>query len=204
GYIVMYANPRGSVGYGQKFADAIISDWGGVDYDDLLACVDHAISLGFVDQERLGVAGGSYGGYMTTWIIGHTQRFKAAVASRMVSNLYSAWGSGDFTWQLWNWEMGGTPQERTALYLERSPITYVQDMHTPLLITHAVDDLRTSIEQGDQMYTALKVLKRNVKMVRIPSGGHDVSRTGKPTLRVERMQHILDWFDQYLPDTSGI
>lgn len=198
GYIVLYTNPRGSQGYGQGYSDAILNDWGGVDYDDIMACLDYAISQGNVDEQRLGVAGGSYGGYMVTWIIGHTQRFKAAVASRMVSNLVSAWGSGDFTWMLWNWELEGMPQERMALYMERSPISYVQQIHTPLLITHAEDDLRTNIEQGDQMYTALKVLKREVKMLRFPSGGHDISRTGKPSLRVERLGHILDWFDQHL------
>lgn len=198
GYVVLYTNPRGSQGYGQEFCDAILNDWGGVDYRDIMACVDYVIEQGYVDEERMGVGGGSYGGYMSTWIIGHTQRFRAAVASRMVSNLHSAWGSGDFTWRLWNWEFQGPPQERTALYIERSPITYVNDMHTPLLITHAADDLRTQIEQGDQMYTALKVLKRDAKMVRFPSGGHDVSRTGKPSLRVERLQHIADWFDKYL------
>ncbi len=198
GDIVLYTNPRGSQGYGQAFSDAILNDWGGVDYDDFMACLDYAISQGNVDEKRLGVAGGSYGGYMVTWIIGHTQRFKAAVASRMVSNLVSAWGSGDFTWMLWNWEFEGMPQERMALYMERSPISYVQQMHTPLLITHAEDDLRTNIEQGDQMFTALKVLKREVKMVRFPSGGHDISRTGKPSLRVERLGCILDWFDQHL------
>lgn len=198
GYVVLYTNPRGSQGYGQQFCDAILNDWGGVDYTDIMACVDYVIDQGYIDPERLGVGGGSYGGYMSTWIVGHTQRFKAAVASRMVSNLYSAWGSGDFTWRLWNWEMQGPPQERTALYIERSPITYVNEMRTPLLITHAADDLRTQIEQGDQMYTALKVLKRDVKMVRFPSGGHDISRSGKPSLRVERIGHIADWFDKYL------
>lgn len=198
GYVVLYTNPRGSQGYGQVFSDAIISDWGGVDYEDIIACLDHTIAQGYVDEERLGVAGGSYGGYMAGWAIGHTQRFKAAVASRMVSNLHSAWGSGDFTWRLWNWEFEGDPREREKLYLERSPITYANEMHTPLLITHAADDLRTNIEQGDQMYTTLKVLKRDVKMVRFPSGGHNISRSGKPSLRVERLQHIVEWFDKYL------
>jgi dipeptidyl aminopeptidase/acylaminoacyl peptidase len=198
GYVVLYTNPRGSQGYGQDFSDAIISDWGGVDYEDIMACVDHVIGMGFIDEERLGVTGGSYGGYMTGWIIGHTQRFKAAVASRMVSNLHSAWGSGDFTWRLWNFEMEGDPYTRSQLYLERSPVTYAQEMRTPLLITHAIDDLRCNIEQADQMYTALKVFKRDVKMVRFPSGGHDISRSGKPTLRVERLQHIAGWFDKYL------
>jgi dipeptidyl aminopeptidase/acylaminoacyl peptidase len=198
GNIVLYTNPRGSQGYGQAFSDAILADWGGIDYEDLMACVDYAIGRGDVDEARLGVAGGSYGGYMTTWVIGHTQRFKAAVAMRMISNVYSAWGSGDFTWMLWNWEFRGTPQERTALYLELSPISYVSEMRTPLLITHAEDDLRANIEQADQLYTALKVLKRDVKMVRFPSGGHDVSRTGKPSLRVDRLRHILDWFEEHL------
>ncbi|MDQ5823701.1 MAG: S9 family peptidase [Chloroflexota bacterium] len=205
GYVVLYTNPRGSQGYGQAFSDAIISDWGGVDYEDIMACVDHVIGMGFIDEERLGVTGGSYGGYMTGWIIGHTHRFKAAVASRMVSNLHSAWGSGDFTWRLWNFEMEGDPYKRSQLYLERSPVTYAEQIRTPLLITHAIDDLRCNIEQADQMYTALKVFKRDVKMVRFPSGGHDISRSGKPTLRVERLQHIAGWFDKYLqPDDDSV
>ncbi len=198
GNIVMFTNPRGSQGYGQEFLDAITNDWGGVDYDDLMACVDHAIEQGLADEERLGVAGGSYGGYMTAWAIGHTQRFKAAVAMRLISNVYSAWGSGDGTWILWNWEFQGTPQERTALYLERSPITYVAEIRTPLLLTHSADDLRANVEQADELYTALKVLKRDVKMVRFPSGGHEISRSGKPSLRVDRLKHILDWFEQHL------
>lgn len=204
GYAVMYTNPRGSQGYGQVFSDAILNDWGGVDYEDILSCVNYAIGQGYVDEERMGVAGGSYGGYMVTWIIGHSQQFRAAVASRMVSNLYSAWGSGDFTWMLWNWEFQGTPQERTALYLERSPVTYVSEIRTPLLITHALDDLRTAFEQADQMYTALKVLRREVKMVTFPSGGHEISRSGKPSLRVERIQHIVDWFDQHLMTDENV
>jgi dipeptidyl aminopeptidase/acylaminoacyl peptidase len=202
GYAVLYTNPRGSQGYGQAFNDAIINDWGGVDYEDIMACVDYAISQYTVDPERLGVAGGSYGGYMAAWIIGHTQRFKAAVAMRAVTNLYSAWGNGDFTWRLWNWELEGPPQERSNLYLERSPVTYVADMHTPLLLTHAEDDLRVNVEQAEQLYTALKVLKRDVKMVRFPSGGHDLSRSGKPSLRVERLEHIAGWFDKYLKEAS--
>lgn len=198
GNIVLYTNPRGSQGYGQAFSDAILNDWGGVDYDDIMACVNYAVSRGDVDEQRMAVAGGSYGGYMVTWIIGHTERFKAAVASRMVSNVYSAWGSGDFTWMLWNWEFGGPPQERADFYMERSPISYADKITTPLLITHAEDDLRTAIEQGEQMYVALKVRRREVKMVRLPSGGHDVSRTGKPSLRVERLQHIVDWLEEHL------
>lgn len=198
GYIVLYTNPRGSQGYGQAFADAIQNDWGGVDYEDIMACVDYAIAQGNVDEERLGVGGGSYGGYMTAWIVGHTDRFKAAVASRLVSNLYSAWGSGDFTWMLWNWEFEGSPQERADLYLERSPVHHADKINTPLLLTHAEDDHRCNLEQAQQMYMALKVRQKEVKMVLFPSGGHDVSRSGKPSLRIERLKHITGWFDKYL------
>lgn len=200
GYAVLYANPQGSQGYGQAFSDAIINDWGGVDYEDLMACVDYCVGQGYVDEKRMGVAGGSYGGYMSAWIVSHTNRFAAAVASRLVANLYSAWGTGDFTWQLWNWELEGDPRGRTSLYLERSPVTHAANIETPLLLTHAEDDLRTSIEQAEQMYMALKVLKREVKMVLFPSGGHEVSRSGKPSLRVERMKHIIDWFDKFLKE----
>jgi dipeptidyl aminopeptidase/acylaminoacyl peptidase len=198
GYIVVYTNPRGSQGYGQAFADAISEDWGGIDYEDLMACLDHVIELGIVDEAKLGVGGGSYGGYMSAWIIGQTDRFKAAVASRLVSNLYSAWGTGDFTWMLWNWEMRGTPQERSQLYIDRSPVQHAGNITTPLLLTHAEDDLRCNVEQAQQMYMALKVRKKPVKLVLFPSGGHDISRTGKPSYRVERLQQIADWYDAYL------
>ncbi|HET9493501.1 MAG TPA: S9 family peptidase, partial [Chloroflexia bacterium] len=197
GYIVLYTNPRGSQGYGQEFADAILNDWGGVDYDDLMAFVDHVETFPYVDRDRMAVAGGSYGGYMTAWIVGHTNRFKSAVAMRAVTNLYSAWGSGDFTHLLWSWEFEGMPQERTELYLERSPVTYVRNVETPLLLTHAEDDYRVDIEQAAELYMALKVLGKTVTMVRFPSGGHDVSRSGKPSLRVDRLQHIADWIDKY-------
>ena len=201
GFVVIYANPRGSQGYGQEFADAILSGWGGVDYDDLMACLDYVIGLGFVDADRLGVGGGSYGGYMSAWMIGQTQRFKAAVASRLVSNLYSAWGNGDFTWKLWNWEFQGTPQERYQLYIERSPVQHAPSINTPLLLTHAADDLRCNLEQAEQMYVALKVQKKPVKLAIFPSGGHDLSRAGKPSLRTERLRQIAQWYDIYLkPD----
>ncbi|MGA7730926.1 MAG: S9 family peptidase [Chloroflexia bacterium] len=202
GYIVMYTNPRGSQGYGQEFSDAILNDWGGVDYDDLMACVDWVVQQGYVDEDRMAVAGGSYGGYMTAWVIGHTQRFKAAVAMRPCVNLYSAWGSGDFTWALWSWEFQGNPRERTELYLERSPITYADEMHTPLLLTHAEDDFRVDIEQSAELYMALRTMGRTVKMIRFPSGGHDISRSGKPSLRIERLEYIAEWIDQYIGVTS--
>jgi dipeptidyl aminopeptidase/acylaminoacyl peptidase len=198
GYIVLYANPRGSQGYGQEFSSAISNDWGGVDYDDLMACVDWAVQQGYVDEKRMAVAGGSYGGYMTAWVIGHTDRFKAAVAMRACVNLYSAWGSGDYTWALWSWEFNGTPREKTELYLERSPITYADQMNTPLLLTHSEDDYRVDIEQSAELYMALRTKGKPVKMVRFPSGGHDISRSGKPSLRIERLEYIADWIDEYL------
>jgi acylaminoacyl-peptidase len=198
GYVVLYTNPRGSQGYGQTFSDAILNDWGGVDYDDLMAFVDHVAEMPFVDADRMAVAGGSYGGYMTAWVIGHTNRFKSAVAMRPVTNLYSAWGTGDFTHLLWSWEFEGMPQDRTELYLERSPVTYVKNIETPLLLTHAEDDYRVDIEQSAELYMALKVLGKKVKMVRLPSGGHDVSRSGKPSLRVERLDYIADWIDEHM------
>ena len=198
GYIVLYTNPRGSQGYGQDFSMAISNDWGGVDYDDLMACVDWAIQQGYVDKKRMAVAGGSYGGYMTAWVIGHTDRFKAAVAMRACVNIYSAWGSGDYTWALWSWEFNGTPREKTQLYLERSPITYADQMNTPLLLTHSEDDYRVDIEQSAELYMALRTKSKPVKMVRFPSGGHDISRSGKPSLRIERLEYIADWIDEHL------
>jgi dipeptidyl aminopeptidase/acylaminoacyl peptidase len=168
-----------------------------------MAFVDHMESLPYVDSSKMAVAGGSYGGYMAAWVIGHTHRFKSAVASRPVTNLYSAWGSGDFTHLLWSWEFEGMPQDRTEIYLERSPVTYVRNIETPLLLTHAEDDYRVDIEQSAELYMALKVLGKTVKMVRFPSGGHDVSRSGKPTLRVERLEHIAGWIDRYTKGEPG-
>jgi len=197
GYVVMYTNPRGSQGYGEKFAKAIRGKWAEPAMSDLMAAVDHAISLGFVDKNRLGVTGGSYGGYMTNWVVTHTDRFKAAVTQRCVSDLSSMFGNSDIGWDM-AWEFGGAPWENRESYLKWSPMTYIDKCVTPLLIIHSEFDLRCNIEQGDQMFMALKYLKRDVEYVRFPEEPHGLSRHGRPDRREARLKFIVDWFDKYL------
>jgi dipeptidyl aminopeptidase/acylaminoacyl peptidase len=198
GYVVAYANPRGSQGYGQAFASANRGDWGGVDYHDLMAVADWLASRAYVDPERIGVTGGSYGGFMTNWIVTQTNRFAAAVAHRSVSNHQSFYGTSDVAYGPMNWIFGGPPWEQPDLYRERSPITHVQNVTTPLLLIHAERDLRCAIEQAEQFYTALKRLGREVALVRIPDEDHNMTRNGKPSHRIESLWSLVRWFDEHL------
>jgi len=198
GYAVVYTNPRGSTGYGRDFSAAVSHDWGGKDFEDIMAGLDAAVARGWIDPERLGVAGGSYGGYMTNWAIGHTNRFKAAVTMRCVSNLASIFGTGDLDWILTIDMMDAVPWKNLDWLMERSPITYVEKMTTPLLILHSDRDLRCPISEGEQMFTALKLLGREVRMVRFEGQSHDLSRTGHPRSRVIRLRHIVGWFISHI------
>ena len=199
GYGVIYMNPRGSQGYGQTFTAATRHDWGGKDYEDIMRGVDHALArFDWIDPDRLGVAGGSYGGYMTNWVVGHTQRFAAAVTMRSISNAFSQWGTSDLAYHKGFWEFPGDPWEAPEFYLERSPISYVREMRTPLLILHSENDLRCPIEQGEQLFVALKKLGVPTLFVRFPGESHDLSRNGQPKHRTERLKHILAWFSKYL------
>ncbi|OLD49493.1 MAG: hypothetical protein AUI83_12160, partial [Armatimonadetes bacterium 13_1_40CM_3_65_7] len=198
GYAVLLTNPRGSHAYGQRFVEACVGDWGGKDYEDLMAGVDHAIGLGWVDPKRLYVTGGSYGGFMTNWIVGHTDRFRAAVTQRSISNNISAFGTSDIGWHFWEHEMGdATPWRESEKLIFRSPLTYVTNVKTPLLILHAERDLRCPIEQAEQLFTALKVLGKEAVFVRFPEDNHDLTRGGKPKHRVEHTRRIADWFDAH-------
>lgn len=199
GFAVVYVNPRGSTGYGREFSSAVNDDWGGDDFVDIMAGLDAAIGKGGIDPDRLGVAGGSYGGYMTNWTVGHTDRFKAAVTMRCVANLASIFGTGDLDWILTIDSMKAVPWKDLDKLMERSPITYVEKIKTPLLILHSDRDLRCPISEGEQMFTALKLLGREVKMVRFEGQSHDLSRNGHPRSRVIRLQHILDWFTGHIP-----
>jgi dipeptidyl aminopeptidase/acylaminoacyl peptidase len=199
GYVVVYTNPRGSTGYGRVFSHAVTNDWGGKDYEDLMAGLDAAIAQGGIDPERLGVAGGSYGGYMTNWIVGHSDRFKAAVTMRCVSNLVVLFGASDQGWTISQHAFDATPWEGLDFLIQRSPITYASNIHTPLLIVHSENDLRCPIAEGEQMFTALKFLGREVKMVRFEGQTHDLSRNGHPRSRVLRLRHIQDWLTQHIP-----
>jgi len=199
GYGVIYLNPRGSQGYGQAFTAATRHDWGGKDYADLMRGVDYCLAtFPWIDPDRLGVAGGSYGGFMTNWIVGHTPRFRAAVTMRSISNAYSQWGTSDLAYMKGFWEYPGEPWESPQFYLERSPITYVREMRTPLLILHSENDFRCPIEQAEQLFVALKKQGTPTLFVRFPNESHDLSRNGQPRHRAERLRQILTWFRTYL------
>lgn len=198
GFAVLYTNPRGSQGYGQHFAACIRQGWGTLDYQDVMAGVEAALHFHDIDPQRLGVAGGSYGGYLTNWIVGHTDRFKAAVSERSVTNLYSFYGTSDIGWSFAEFEVGGTPQENAPAYLERSPITYAGRITTPLLILHSENDLRCPIEQAEQLFAALRRRGRTVQFVRFPDEDHNLSRSGQPRHRIERLQRIAGWFERFL------
>lgn len=203
GYAVIFANPRGSSSYGQEFERACQGDYGGHDYQDLMDCVDHAVSLGWIDPQRLGVTGGSYGGFMTNWIVGHTDRFAAAISHRSISNWLSFWGVSDIGPWFSEGEHGVDFMALWSGDLEKlwhhSPLKYVHSIKTPLQLMHSEHDLRCPMEQAEQLYLALKLLKRDVELIRHPRSNHDLTRQGPPVLRVDRFQHILRWFGTHIP-----
>jgi dipeptidyl aminopeptidase/acylaminoacyl peptidase len=200
GYAVVFTNPRGSQGYGEAFTRAVVGDWGGVDYADVMAGLDAALERhDFLDRERLGVMGGSYGGYMTSWTVSHTDRFKAACSERALNDWTTFVGTSDIGgWFAREQHEGKLPWTDRSWYLERSPLTHVAKIHTPLLILHAEDDLRCPVDQGEQLFVALKLLGRETTFVRFPGENHEMSRSGKPRHRLERFAHILTWFGRYL------
>ncbi len=210
GYVVLFANPRGSSGADEAWGRAIRGPgeagpgWGTVDYEDCMAVVDHALAaFDFVDPERLGVIGGSYGGFMTSWIVSHTDRFKAAISERALNNWVSQWGSSDFGWDFRGY-MDAFLYEDVDRYLVSSPSTYAENIHTPLLILHSEDDLRCPVEQAEHLFVTLRLLKRPVEMVRFPKESHELTRSGSPVHRVQRFRLVLDFFDGHLKDgTEG-
>jgi dipeptidyl aminopeptidase/acylaminoacyl peptidase len=198
GYVVYFCNPRGGRGYGEAHTQSIWDAWGGVDYADLMAWADLVQGLPYINPERMGVTGGSYGGYMTVWIIGHTRRFKAAVAQRLVSNLISFWGSTDLNW-IWQDVFGGKPPfENVQHFWDHSPIKYIGAATTPTLVIHSENDQRCPIEQGEQVFVALQRLGISSEMVRFPEESHGLSRGGRTDRRIERLKHITRWFNIYL------
>ncbi len=198
GYGVLFCNPRGSAGYGEAFTGVTRGTWGESDMPDVIAAVDAVVKLPWVDPDRLGITGGSYGGYLTNWIIGHDTRFKAAVTQRCVSNFHSFVGTSDIGYDFGVYEFCGMPWSDAEKLLKYSPISYVDQIETPLLILHSEQDLRCPIEQAEQMFTAMKYLGKEVAFVRIPEESHDLSRSGTPSRRVARLQHLIDWFDNHL------
>lgn len=198
GYVVLYTNPRGSSNYGQDFGNIIQFAYPGDDYKDIMAGVDEVLKKGYVDETRMGVTGGSGGGLLTNWTVTQTNRFKAAVSQRDISNWASFWYTADFTLFRQTWFRKPPFQDPTD-FARRSPITYVEKIQTPLMFILGDEDWRTPPSAGgEELFRALKFLKRETVMVRFPSENHDLSRSGKPWHRVERLQHIVGWFDRYL------
>ncbi len=200
GYVVLYTNPRGSTGYGREFSLAVSGNWGKGDYEDVMHGVEALVKQGYIDETRMGVTGGSYGGFMTNWIVGHTDRFKAAVTQRSVVNMTTMFGNSDFGWLIGEDNFDDMPPwEAPERYAFHSPITYVKNIKTPLLILHSEQDLRCPIAQAEELYTALKHMKREVEFVRFEGQSHGLSRFGHPKLRVERLNLIAGWFEKYMP-----
>ncbi|MFJ5714051.1 S9 family peptidase [Neobacillus sp. NPDC093127] len=198
GYAVLYVNPRGSHGYGQEFVNAVRGDYGSGDYQDLMLAVDYALEhFDFIDENRLGVTGGSYGGFMTNWIVGHTNRFKAAVTQRSISNWISFYGVSDIGYYFTEWQIKADFRDIQTLW-KHSPLAYVENVETPLLILHSEKDYRCPIEQAEQLFIALKRLGQKTKLVRFPEENHELSRSGKPSLRKSRLDFIVSWFEENL------
>ncbi|MBK8229417.1 MAG: S9 family peptidase [Candidatus Eisenbacteria bacterium] len=199
GYVVLYSNPRGGTGYSEKHLNAIVNRWGTYDYDDLMTFTDFALKkAGHLDRKRLCVAGGSYGGFMTNWIIGHTDRFACAMTQRSISNLLSFVGSSDFGY-FWPREFGSAgPWEDPKHYLAMSPLTYLSKMKTPTLIEHQEEDHRCPVEQAEQLWAALKSKGVPCEFVRYPGEPHGMSRNGRPDRRIDRLERNLRWMKRWL------
>lgn len=198
GFGVLYVNPRGSHGYSQEFVDAVRGDYGGGDYEDIMKSLDGAIEANsWIDTDRLGVTGGSYGGFMTNWIVGHNNRFKAAVTQRSISNWISFFGVSDIGYYFSEWQMQADMTDVEKLW-HHSPLKYAKDVETPLLILHSENDYRCPIEQAEQLYITLKSMGKETEFVRFPEADHNLSRTGKPNLRFARLEQIAGWMEKYL------
>ena len=198
GYVVVYTNPRGSTSYGQDFANIIQFHYPGDDYKDLMTGVDEVLKRGYVDSTRMGVTGGSGGGVLTNWTITQTHRFAAAVSQRSIADWSGWWYTADFTLFNPTW-FPAAPWEDPKNYAEHSAITYVANVTTPLMLIEGESDMRTPpVNGGEAMFRALKYLHKPTVMVRFPEETHELSRSGKPWHRVERLRHIVGWFDKYL------
>ena len=194
---VLFTNPRGSNSYGAAFTYATRGRWGLEDYQDLMKAVDIAAVRPDVDSTKMGVTGGSYGGFMTAWVTTRTNRFKAAEADRMISNWWSWWGVTDVP-GLTEFEFYGMPWERPALYDSLSPIRHVNNVRTPTLIVQSEEDHRTPMADAEQWFMALQKQKVPVEFIRYPRSTHDLSRTGEPWLLVDRLGRLRQWFDYWL------
>ncbi len=198
GYAVFYCNPHGSGGYGEDFMRKLHAAWGPVAMDDIMAGIDAFLSLGIADEKRMAITGGSYGGYMTAWIISHTDRFKSAVSQRGVYNLSSFYGTSDVPLLISN-EFDAEPWENHDVYWDNSPLKYAADIKTPLLIIHSENDFRVPIEQAEQLFAWVRrATDTPIHMIRYPRDGHELSRSGEPDHRVSRLTEMIGWFDRYV------
>jgi len=203
GMFVLFTNPRGSYGYGADFTYSTRGRWGAEDYQDLMKAVDIAAARPDVDSTRMGVTGGSYGGFMTAWITGHTDRFKAAETDRMISNWNSWYGSTDVQF-LTEFEFFGKPWENQALYDSLSPMRFVDRVHTPTLMIQSEEDFRAPISDAEQWYMALRKRGVPVEFVRYPRSTHELSRSGEPWLLVDRLGRIRQWFSYWLAEQRPV
>ena len=195
GYAVLLINPRGSSGYGQKFSDGCVNDWGGGDYRDLMKGVDEALGrFQYLDRDRMGVTGGSYGGYMTNWVVTQTDRFKAAVAVASLSNLISFYSTSLYQ-DLIHAEFSGYPWENYEILWDRSPLKHIKKAKTPLLLLHGEEDNDVHITQAEEMYTAMRMRGIDCVFVRYPREGHGFR---EPRHREDALARTLQWFDHYL------
>jgi dipeptidyl aminopeptidase/acylaminoacyl peptidase len=202
GYVVLYPNPRGSTSYGQEFGNIIQHNYPGDDYKDLMAGVDELIKRGYIDDKKMGVTGGSGGGLLTNWTITQTTRFAAAVSQRDIASWSDWWYTADFTLFQPSW-FKAPPFEDPEDYVRRSPITYVNKIQTPLMLILGEADWRTPTGSGGEaMFRALKYRKIPTVMVRFPNESHELSRSGQPWHRIERLQHIVGWFDKWIMGVS--
>ncbi len=212
GIAVAYGNPRGSQSYGHAYANAILGDWGGIDAADVLRILDGALAQGTFDTARIGAAGGSYGGFMTTWLLGHSDRFAAGVSMRAVNDFVSEIGASDLGWFLEKELQTTTPSDAGRELFERSPMRAAANVRVPLLVEHSERDYRCPIDQGEQLFTALRRLgNTDTEFVRFTDTGHEISRAGKPRSRILRLRAIAHWFVRHLkpagvaprPDAAG-
>jgi dipeptidyl aminopeptidase/acylaminoacyl peptidase len=200
GYNVVFSDPRGSVGFGYDFEAALTKSYGDAMFEDVQAVMDQAVKRPDVDATRLGVSGGSYGGYATLWVISHTDRYKTAIAERVVNNLVTENLGADFASKtgLGGFANWGNPWDPQSLWFTQSPINFVQSVHTPLLILHSEEDTRTPSDQTITEFSALKILGQKVTFIDVPGENHDLSRTGAPIHRVERLNVLANWMNSYL------
>jgi len=198
GYAVAFANPRGSVGYGDAFSTAIIGRWGKLEFDDFNALLDELVARKIADPDRLGVTGLSGGGHLSAWLIGHTNRFKAAVPEQGVYNMFSFYAISDAGVALATLEMGGHPHEQSQVYWELSPVAHAHKCKTPTLLIQGENDIRCPMEQAEQLYTILKYNGCKTEFLRLKDCNHGAELIGPPPLRRTRMDAMKDWFARYI------